>query len=133
MLSFLLEVVACDIRPLILLLVLLLPVVALGIIATIDASGHLSVKPTCQWCYWVLAVDNNGVVVAGEIRVNEQLILTCVHTLMMREHNRLAHGLAAINPHWDDEHLYQVGPSPVFLSTPPTLSFSSIFDFLLYY
>ncbi|XP_071515690.1 salivary peroxidase/catechol oxidase isoform X1 [Panulirus ornatus] len=44
---------------------------------------------------------------AGEIRVNEQLILTCVHTLMMREHNRLAHQLANINPHWDDERLYQ--------------------------
>ncbi|CAH1406028.1 unnamed protein product [Nezara viridula] len=44
---------------------------------------------------------------AGEIRVNEQLVLTCMHTLMAREHNRLAHGLSQINPHWDDETLYQ--------------------------
>lgn len=43
----------------------------------------------------------------GEIRVNEQLVLTCMHTLMAREHNRIAHGLAQINPHWDDETLYQ--------------------------
>ncbi|RZF34320.1 hypothetical protein LSTR_LSTR016280, partial [Laodelphax striatellus] len=44
---------------------------------------------------------------AGEIRVNEQLVLACMHTLMAREHNRLAHALSQINPHWDDETLYQ--------------------------
>ncbi|CAH0766110.1 unnamed protein product [Bemisia tabaci] len=44
---------------------------------------------------------------AGEIRVNEQLVLACMHTLMAREHNRVAHGLGQINPHWDDETLYQ--------------------------
>ncbi|XP_039276862.1 chorion peroxidase [Nilaparvata lugens] len=44
---------------------------------------------------------------AGEIRVNEQLVLTCMHTLMAREHNRIAAELATINPHWDDETLYQ--------------------------
>ncbi|XP_073972965.1 salivary peroxidase/catechol oxidase-like isoform X2 [Rhodnius prolixus] len=44
---------------------------------------------------------------AGEIRVNEQLVLACMHTLMAREHNRLARELSKINPHWDDETLYQ--------------------------
>ncbi|ALC46288.1 CG5873 [Drosophila busckii] len=43
----------------------------------------------------------------GEIRVNEQLVLTCMHTLMAREHNRLASSLSHINPHWDDETLFQ--------------------------
>lgn len=52
-----------------------------------------------------------GLNVSGEIRVNEQLVLTCMHTLMAREHNRLAHALSQINPHWDDETLYQVIPN----------------------
>lgn len=44
---------------------------------------------------------------AGEIRVNEQLVLTCMHTMMARNHNNIAEGLTAINPHWDDETLFQ--------------------------
>lgn len=44
---------------------------------------------------------------AGEIRVNEQLVLACMHTIMARNHNNLATQLAQINPHWDDETLFQ--------------------------
>lgn len=44
---------------------------------------------------------------AGDIRVNQLLALTMVHTLFMREHNRVAEGLSRVNPHWDDETLYQ--------------------------
>lgn len=44
---------------------------------------------------------------AGDIRVNQLLALTMVHTLFLREHNRVAEQLSRLNPHWDDERLYQ--------------------------
>ncbi|KAG9509281.1 Chorion peroxidase, partial [Fragariocoptes setiger] len=43
---------------------------------------------------------------AGDVRVNEQTHLTVLHTLYMREHNRMCATLATINPHWTDERLY---------------------------
>ncbi|XP_028269796.1 eosinophil peroxidase-like isoform X2 [Parambassis ranga] len=45
--------------------------------------------------------------VAGDDRTNENIGLAAIHTLMMREHNRLARALAKLNPHWDGERLYQ--------------------------
>ncbi|KAE8285127.1 Eosinophil peroxidase [Larimichthys crocea] len=45
--------------------------------------------------------------IAGDVRVDENIALTSIHTLFMREHNRLARALNRINPHWDSETLYQ--------------------------
>ena len=45
--------------------------------------------------------------VSGDIRVNEQPILTALHTLFLREHNRYCNELLLANPDWSDEELYQ--------------------------
>lgn len=44
---------------------------------------------------------------AGDVRVNEQTHLTVLHTIYVREHNRLAARLAELNIEWDDERVYQ--------------------------
>ncbi|XP_048249478.1 chorion peroxidase-like isoform X3 [Haliotis rufescens] len=44
---------------------------------------------------------------AGDSRVNEQMGLATLHTLWMREHNRMARELSRLNPPWDDEKLFQ--------------------------
>ena len=44
---------------------------------------------------------------AGDFRVNEQLNLIVLHTMFMREHNRIASELSRLNPRWSDDKIYQ--------------------------
>ncbi len=44
---------------------------------------------------------------AGDVRANEQSGLTSMHTLWVREHNRIADLIAAENPLFSDEGIYQ--------------------------
>ncbi|KAJ8252219.1 hypothetical protein COCON_G00215310 [Conger conger] len=44
---------------------------------------------------------------AGDSRANEHLGMIALHTLFLREHNRLARQLHLVNPHWGPETLYQ--------------------------
>ncbi len=43
---------------------------------------------------------------AGESRADENLGLTGIHTLFLREHNRIALQLASLNPSWTDNTLF---------------------------
>ncbi|MEZ6318838.1 MAG: peroxidase family protein [Phycisphaerales bacterium] len=52
-------------------------------------------------------LSNDTMFLAGDVRANEQAGLTAMHTVFVREHNLWADRLAAENPTWDDEQLYQ--------------------------
>ncbi|XP_054713172.1 peroxidase-like [Uloborus diversus] len=43
----------------------------------------------------------------GDMRANQNPFLLTVHTYLLRHHNFICQELHAINPHWDDEKLYQ--------------------------
>nr|CAD7573840.1 unnamed protein product [Timema californicum] len=51
---------------------------------------------------------------AGDSRGNEQIVLTVLQTMLVRQHNILAAQLSNINPHWDDEKLYQFSYATTF-------------------
>lgn len=44
---------------------------------------------------------------AGDVRANENPLLSAMHTLFVREHNRIAEELKSDNPYWSDEQIYQ--------------------------
>ncbi|KAK3094346.1 hypothetical protein FSP39_000628 [Pinctada imbricata] len=52
-------------------------------------------------------MKNDYCFAAGDDRSMVVPSLSYVHTLFVREHNRLASKLALLNPHWDDERIYQ--------------------------
>ncbi|HJM45198.1 MAG TPA: peroxidase family protein, partial [Candidatus Poseidoniaceae archaeon] len=48
-----------------------------------------------------------GNLVVGDVRGNEHISLLALHTLFLREHNRLAVEIFSENPSWNDEQIYQ--------------------------
>lgn len=55
----------------------------------------------------LLPYGEDGFFLAGDIRANENVALTAMHTIWVREHNRIATELATENPDLTDEELYQ--------------------------
>lgn len=43
----------------------------------------------------------------GDARANQNPQLTVLQVIYLREHNRLARILGQLNPHWDDETIFQ--------------------------
>jgi peroxidase len=44
---------------------------------------------------------------AGDARVNQNIALVALHMIFAREHNRIARVLNFLNPHWNDEVIFQ--------------------------
>lgn len=61
-----------------------------------EASTTCTLKKRTDACFFV-----------GDFRVNQNTDLSLFQVLLLREHNRLADELYRINPHWDDERLFQ--------------------------
>nr|CAD7602051.1 unnamed protein product [Timema genevievae] len=59
-------------------------------------------KETC-----ISSEQGSACFLAGDSRVDQTVTLVAVHTLFMREHNRLAEELAILNSHWSDETLFE--------------------------
>ena len=51
--------------------------------------------------------NDQGHYMAGDVRANENAGLTSMHTLWVREHNRVAEQLSVAHPDWGDEQLFQ--------------------------
>ena len=70
------------------------------LLTSTDSSGR-QLLPVTSGC------SNGACFFAGDSRVTEQPLLTLMHTLWMREHNRVARRLASLNPTWTDETIFQ--------------------------
>ncbi len=55
----------------------------------------------------IFSNNSTNCVESGDVRVNESPALTVLHTLFVRQHNRLVAKLAQVNNMWDDETLFQ--------------------------
>lgn len=79
---------------------------------TNDGTGRLLVSAGDLPPFNTAGLPNAGgtgpeLFLAGDVRANEQVGLTAMHTLFLREHNRLAAEIAANNPALTGEQIYQ--------------------------
>ena len=79
---------------------------------TNDGTGRLLVSTGDLLPFNTLGLPNAGgtgpeLFLAGDVRANEQVGLAALHTLFVREHNRLADEIAANDPSLTGEEIYQ--------------------------
>ncbi|XP_073953051.1 salivary peroxidase/catechol oxidase-like, partial [Choristoneura fumiferana] len=68
-----------------------------GFLPTVDVKSDVcDLRNSSEPCY-----------LAGDIRINQTPTLAMTHTILLREHNRIATILGSLNPMWSDEKIYQ--------------------------
>nr|XP_027204017.1 peroxidase-like [Dermatophagoides pteronyssinus] len=77
------------------------------LLAIADAKGNpiLPFDPTLKPCQ--PSIPGLSCFKAGDERANQQPLLLTMQTIWLRNHNNHAMRLSQINPHWNDEQLYQ--------------------------
>ncbi|XP_065060841.1 uncharacterized protein LOC135688065 isoform X3 [Rhopilema esculentum] len=70
-------------------------------------NGFLPFEPNQNHPPNTFCLNFGGCFAAGDGRVNEQILLASMHTLWVREHNRIARLLRRYNRHWEGEKIYQ--------------------------
>ena len=79
---------------------------------SLDGSGQLKTSEGGLLPFNTSGLPNAGgdsasLFLAGDVRANEQLGLTVIHTLFVREHNRLAANYRISNPEWSGNQIYE--------------------------
>lgn len=82
---------------------------------TNDGTGRLKTSHNGRFLpYNTEGLENEGgsdltnLFIAGDLRVNEQIGLISIHTLFVREHNRLADLIASLHPDLSGDEIYQL-------------------------
>ncbi|XP_070686264.1 eosinophil peroxidase [Pempheris klunzingeri] len=75
--------------------------------AHLDPCGPRNSTPSGAWDRSKRRENTTSCFQAGDSRANEHLGMIALHTLFLREHNRLVKELHLLNPHWSPDTLYQ--------------------------
>ena len=63
-----------------------------------DALVKVLLKTPCNNCFFLF--------LTGDVRASEHPLLSIIHQLFIREHNKIAKQLVTINPHWSSDTIF---------------------------
>ncbi len=79
---------------------------------TVDGELNSAIDPNAPGMDNAVGIEEY-LFVAGDVRANENILLAALHTLFVREHNRLCDEIIAVTPGLSDEIIYQTARKKV--------------------